>query len=182
MPFYLQSMSAQTAGPASSDAPVALAGPAGSQHLNADDTGHCNPLSALPSLGLPPLSMLFVSSQGEGQHHSNSGAQKKAGDRPPADLSPRISTAHLMQGWKDHKYVLRHVALAQSEEYLKLQGVQRRSQQCQKMSRTRFFMNTFRRKTRSTTTLRQQILQRLLKRRRLGTLLVTGALFLGWLG
>jgi len=60
-------------GPASSHAPVAIAGPAGSQHLNADSTGHRNPPSALLSLVLPPLSMLFVSSQGEGQHHSNFG-------------------------------------------------------------------------------------------------------------
>jgi len=54
------------AGPASSDAPVAIAGPAGSQHLNTDGTGHRNLPSALPSLVLPTLSMLFVSSQGEG--------------------------------------------------------------------------------------------------------------------
>ena len=53
------------------------------------------------------------------------------------------------------------------------------SQQFQKMSGTRFSMNTFRRQTISTPTLRRQILQRLLKRRRFGTL--TGALFLGWL-
>jgi len=31
------------AGPASSDALVNIAGPAGSQHLNADGTGHRNP-------------------------------------------------------------------------------------------------------------------------------------------
>jgi len=54
------------AGPASSDALVAIAGPAGSQHLNTDGTGHRNLPSALPSLVLPTLSMLFVSSQGEG--------------------------------------------------------------------------------------------------------------------
>ena len=53
------------------------------------------------------------------------------------------------------------------------------SQQFQKMSGTRFSMNTFRRQTLSTPTLCRQILQRLLKRRRLGTL--AGALFLGWL-
>jgi len=53
-------------GPVSSDAPVAIAGPAGTQNLNADGTGHSHPPSALPSLVLPPLSMLFVSSQGEG--------------------------------------------------------------------------------------------------------------------
>jgi len=64
------------------------------------------------SLVLPQLSMPFVSSQGEGQHHSNSGAQPQAGDRPPADPSQRIITAHLMQSWKDHQYVVRHVALA----------------------------------------------------------------------
>jgi len=122
------------AGPASSDAQVAIAGPAGSQHPNADGTGHRN----------PPLSMLFVSIQGEGQHHSNSGAQQQAGDRPPADPSQRIITAHLMQCWQDHQYVLGHVALARSEEYLKLQSVQR-IQQCQKMSGTRFSMNSFRR-------------------------------------
>jgi len=32
---------------------------------------------------------------------------------------------HLMQRWKDHQYVLGHVALARSEEYLKIQSVQR---------------------------------------------------------
>jgi len=101
------------AGPASSDAPVAMAGHAGTKNPNADGTGHSNPPSALPSLVLPPLSMLFVSSQGEGQHHSNSEAQQQAGDRPPADPSQRIITAHLMQCWKDHQYVLGHVALAQ---------------------------------------------------------------------
>ena len=47
------------------------------------------------------------------------------GDRSPADPSQRIITAHLMQGWKDHQCVLGHVALARSEEYLKLQSVQR---------------------------------------------------------
>jgi len=87
-------------GPASSDAPVAIPGPAGSQNPNADGTGHSSPPSALPSLVLPPLSMLFMSSQGEGQHHSNSEAQQHAGDRPPADMSQRIITAHLMQCWK----------------------------------------------------------------------------------
>ena len=50
------------AGPASNDAPVAIAGPAGTQNPRADGTGHSNPPSALLSLGLPPLSMLFVSS------------------------------------------------------------------------------------------------------------------------
>jgi len=69
--------------------------------------------------------MLFVSSQGEGQHHSNLQAQQQAGDRPPADPSQRIITAHLMQCCKDHQYVLGHVALARSEEYLALQSVQR---------------------------------------------------------
>ena len=61
------------AGPASSDAPVAMAGHAGTKNPNADGTGHSNPPSALLSLVLPPLSMLFMSSQGEGQHHSNFG-------------------------------------------------------------------------------------------------------------
>jgi len=109
------------AGPASSGAPVVIAGPAGTQNHNADGTGHSNLPSALPSLVLPPLSMLLVSSQGEGQHHSNSEAQQQAIDPPPADPSQRIITAHHMQCWK----VLGHVALAWSEEYLKLQSVQR---------------------------------------------------------
>jgi len=73
--------------------------------------------------------LLFVSSQGEGQYHSNSGAQQQAGDRPAADPSQRIITAHRMQCWKDRQYVLGHVALARSEEYLKLQS--NGSQQCQ---------------------------------------------------
>ena len=68
---------------------------------------------------------LFVSNQGEGQHHSNSEAQQQAGDRPPADPSQRMITAYLMQCWKDPQYVIGHVALARSEEYLKLQSVQR---------------------------------------------------------
>jgi len=42
------------AGPASSDALVAIAGLAGSQHPHADGTGHRNPPSALLSLVLPP--------------------------------------------------------------------------------------------------------------------------------
>jgi len=90
---------------------VVIAGPAGSQHLNADGTGHRNPPSALQSLVLPPLSMFFVSSQGEGQHYNNSGAQLQVGDCPPADPSQRIITAHLMFCWKDHQYVVGHVAL-----------------------------------------------------------------------
>ena len=124
--------------------------------------------------------MLFVSSQGEGQYHSNSeaAAQQQAGDCPPADPSQRIITAHLMHCWKDHQYVLGHVALARSEKYLKVQSVQR-IPAVPKDERVTISMNTFRRQTLSTPTLRQQILQRLLKSRRLGTL--TGALFLGWL-
>ena len=42
-----------------------------------DGTGHSIPPSALPSLVLPPLSMLFVIRQGEGQCHSNSEAQQQ---------------------------------------------------------------------------------------------------------
>jgi len=80
------------AGPASCDVPVAIAGPGGTQNLNADGIGHSNPSSALPSLVLPPLSILFVSSQGEGQHHSNLEAQQQAGDCPPTDPSQRIIT------------------------------------------------------------------------------------------
>jgi len=68
--------------------------------------------------------MLFLSSQGEGQHHNSSEEQQHAGDRPPAHPSQRIITACLMQCWKDHQYVLGHVALARIEEYLKLQSVQ----------------------------------------------------------
>jgi len=84
------------AGKASSDALFAITGPAGTQNPNADGTRHGNPSSALLSLVLPPLSMLFVSSQGEGQHHRNSEAHQQAGDCPPADLSLHIITAHLM--------------------------------------------------------------------------------------
>ena len=80
------------AGPASSDASVAIAGPGCTQNPNVDGTGHSNPSSALPSLVLPPLSKLFVSSQGEGQHHSNLETQQQAGDRPPTDPSQRIIT------------------------------------------------------------------------------------------
>jgi len=112
------------AGPASSDAPVAIAGPADTQNTTADGTVYSKPPSALPSLVLHPLSMLFVSSQGEDQHHSNSEAQQHAGDQPPADPSQHIITAHLMQCWKDHQYVLGHVALARSEEYLILKSIQ----------------------------------------------------------
>jgi len=66
------------AGPASSNAPVAIEGPGGMQNPNVDGTGHSNPSSALLSLVLPPLSILFVSSQGEGQHHSNLEAQQQS--------------------------------------------------------------------------------------------------------
>jgi len=97
-----------TSRPASSHAPVFFASPAGTQNPNADGTGHSNPPSALPSLVLPPLSMLFVSSQGEGQHHSNLEVQQQAGDRPPADPIQRVIAAHLMQCWKYHQYVLGH--------------------------------------------------------------------------
>jgi len=54
------------AGPASSDAPVAIAGPADTQNLTEGDPRPSKPTSALPSLVLPPLSMLFESSHGEG--------------------------------------------------------------------------------------------------------------------
>ena len=74
-------------GPASSDAPVAIAGPADTQDPTADGTSHSKPPSALPSLVLPPLSMLFKSNQGEGRHHNSSEAQQHADDRPPADPS-----------------------------------------------------------------------------------------------
>jgi len=104
---------------------VAIAGPAGTQNLNANGKGFSNPPSALPSLVLLPLSILFVTSQGEGQHHSNSEAQQQAGDPSPADPSQRIITSHLIQCWKDHQYVLGHIAFARSEEYWKLQSVQR---------------------------------------------------------
>jgi len=63
-------------GPASRDAPVAIVGPADTQNPTADSTSQCKPPSALPSQVLPPLSMLFVISQGEGQHHSSSEAQQ----------------------------------------------------------------------------------------------------------
>jgi len=87
--------------PASVDAPVAIAGPASTQNPTANGTGHSKPPLTLPSLVLPLISMLFVSSQGEGQHHSSSEAQQQAGDCPPADPSQRIITAHLIQCWKD---------------------------------------------------------------------------------
>jgi len=112
------------AGPTSSDTPVAIVGPTGTQNPTADGTGHSKPPLALLSLVLALLSMLFVSSQGVGQHHSSSAAQQQACDRPPGDLSQFIITAHFMQCWKNHQYVLGHVALEQSEEYLKLQSVQ----------------------------------------------------------
>jgi len=166
------------AGPASSDAPVAIAGPAGSQHPNADGKGHRNPSSAPLSLVLPPLSMLFMSSQGEGQHHSNSGAQQQAGDRPPADPSQRIITAHLMQCWKDHQYVFGHVALARSEEYLELQSVQRISA-VPKDERDTIFYEHFLQTDTVDPNAPPANPAAPAERRRLGT--ITGALFLGWL-
>jgi len=69
--------------------------------------------------------MLFESSQGEGRHNISSEAQQHNGNRPPVNPSQRLITAHLLQCWKDHQYVLGHVALALSEEYFKLQSVQR---------------------------------------------------------
>ena len=109
------------AGPASSAVFVAIAGPIDTQYLIAGGTRPSKPPSALPSLVLPQLSMLFESTQGEGRHNSSSEAQQ----HPSTDPSQRIFTTHLMQCWKDHPYVLGHVALARSEEYLKLQSVQR---------------------------------------------------------
>ena len=44
-------------------------------------------VTALPSLVLPPLSMLFVSSQGEGQHNSNLEAQQQAGGSPMTQIT-----------------------------------------------------------------------------------------------
>jgi len=125
MPFYLQYKCTEWGPSARPSSSVALVCPVDMQNPNADGTGHSNPSLALLSIVLPPLSMLFVSSQGEGQHQSNLEAQQQADDRPPADPSQRINTAHLMQCWKDHQYVLGHVALARSEEYLKLQSVKR---------------------------------------------------------
>jgi len=49
------------AGPASSDAPMAIAGPAGTQNPTANGTGHSKPPSALPSLVLPPQSRADMS-------------------------------------------------------------------------------------------------------------------------
>jgi len=69
--------------------------------------------------------MLFESSQGEDQHNTSSEAQQHDSNRPPADPNQCIITAHLMQCCKDHQYVLGHVALARSQEYLKHQSVQR---------------------------------------------------------
>jgi len=114
------------AGPASSDDPVVIAGPADSQNPTAGGTCLSKSRPALPSLVLPPLSMLFESSQGkdqhnssqvEGRHHSSSEAQQHDADIPPADPSQRIIITSLVQGWKDHQYMLGHVVLARSEEY-----------------------------------------------------------------
>jgi len=149
------------AGPASSDAPVAIVGPADAENPTADGTGHSKPPSALPSLVLSPLYMLFVSSQAEGQHHSSSETQQHAGDRSPADPSQRIITAHLMQCWKDHQYVLGHVVLARSEECLKLQSVQR-IPAAPKDEQDTIFHEYLPQTDTSTPTLRKQILQRLL--------------------
>ena len=113
------------AGPAPSAAPVAIAGPVDTQNPTAGGTRHGKPPSALSPLVLPPLSMLFESSQGEGRRNSSAEEQQPDGERPPADPSQRTITAHLMQCWKDHQDVLGHIALARSEEYLKLQSVQR---------------------------------------------------------
>jgi len=93
MPFRLQIMNCQciewgqAARPASSDAPVALAGPADTQHPTAGGTRPSKPPSVLPSLGLPPLSMLFESSQEEDRQNSSSEAQQHDGNHPPADPS-----------------------------------------------------------------------------------------------
>jgi len=110
---------------AASDALVDIAGPADTHNPTADGTNRSKPPSAIQSLVLPLLSMLFINSQGEGRHHSSSEAQQHAGNRPPADPNQRIIIAHLMQCWKDNQYVLGHVALARSKECLKLQSMQR---------------------------------------------------------
>ena len=80
MPFYLQSMNAQNGDRLQGQRQVMprwlLWALLVRRLLRAilvrtEGTGHSNHPSALPSLVLPPLSMLFVSSQGEGQYHSN---------------------------------------------------------------------------------------------------------------
>jgi len=83
-----------------------------------------------------------------------------------------------MQCWKDHQYVLGHVAGAPSQKYLKLQSVQR-IPAVPKHERDTIFQEYFPQIDTVILTLHRQILQRLLKRRRFGTL--TGALFIGWL-
>jgi len=111
--------------PVSGAAPAAIADPANTQNPTAGGTRPSKPPSALPSLVVSPLSMLSESSQGEGRPNSSSEVQQHDNDRPPADLSQRIITAHLKQCWKAHQYMLGHITLARSEEYLMLQSVQR---------------------------------------------------------
>jgi hypothetical protein len=112
--------------------------------------------------------MLFESSQGEGSHNSSSEAQQDKGGCPPADPSQRKITAHLMQCWKDHQYVLGHVTLARSEEYLKLQIVQGIPAVPMDEGDT-IFNEYFPQLTLPTLTHSRRILQRLPKKRKLGT-------------
>jgi len=82
------------AGPASIDTLMAIAGPAHTQNLTAGGTRPSKPPALLLSLFLPPLSMLFESSQGKGRHNSSSEAQQHDGDRPPADLNQNHCAPH----------------------------------------------------------------------------------------
>ena len=90
----------------SNAAPLAIASDAHPQNPTAGGSRPSRPPSAQPQLVLPPLSMLFKSSQGEDRRNSSSEAQQDDDGRPPADPSLREITAHLMQRWKYHQYVL----------------------------------------------------------------------------
>jgi len=104
---------------------LAMASVAHPQNPPASGSRFSRPPSALPQLVLPPLSTLFESNPGEDRRNSSSDAQQDADGRPPEDPSQRKITAHLMHRWEAHKYILGHISLARSEEYLKLQSVQR---------------------------------------------------------
>ena len=123
--------------------------------------------------------MRFESSQGEDRRNSRSEAPQDADGRPPADPSQREITAHLMHRWKDHQYVLGHISLARSEEYLKLQSVHRIAAVL-KAERDSIFSEYFPQTAPAASSSRPALTHPAapLKRRRSGT--STGPPFLGW--
>ena len=86
------------AGLSSTAAPFAIAGPADSQIPPTGGARPSKPPSALASLVLPPLSMLFESSQGKGRRSGNLEAQQNDCGRPPAESVANHCAHHAVKG------------------------------------------------------------------------------------